>query len=123
MRNVKPVRVGECVLDGRHIYIQSMLNMRSDDIEGSVRQAVELEKAGCEIVRCGRLADSAFLVGEGDNIRYRHKFDPQRIPFYKFLYCNYSKFPFGCQHVSKMFHVKHYDRLQIHYSTIVEQCQ
>ncbi|MBR3759831.1 MAG: flavodoxin-dependent (E)-4-hydroxy-3-methylbut-2-enyl-diphosphate synthase [Ruminococcus sp.] len=51
MRNVKPVRVGECVLDGRHIYIQSMLNMRSDDIVGSVRQAVELEKAGCEIVR------------------------------------------------------------------------
>ena len=28
-----------------------MLNVRSDDIEGSVRQAVELEKAGCEIVR------------------------------------------------------------------------
>ncbi len=51
MRKVKPVRVGEYVLDGRHIYIQSMLNMRSDDIEGSVRQAVELEKAGCEIVR------------------------------------------------------------------------
>ena len=51
MRSVKPVRVGDCVLDGRHIYIQSMLNVRSDDIEGSVKQAVELEKAGCEIVR------------------------------------------------------------------------
>ncbi len=51
MRDVKPVRVGNCVLDGRHIYIQSMLNARSDDIEGSVRQAVELEKAGCEIIR------------------------------------------------------------------------
>ncbi|MCR5075297.1 MAG: flavodoxin-dependent (E)-4-hydroxy-3-methylbut-2-enyl-diphosphate synthase, partial [Ruminococcus sp.] len=36
---------------GKHIYIQSMLNARSDDIEGSVKQAVELEKAGCEIVR------------------------------------------------------------------------
>ncbi|MBR4510037.1 MAG: flavodoxin-dependent (E)-4-hydroxy-3-methylbut-2-enyl-diphosphate synthase, partial [Ruminococcus sp.] len=35
----------------KHIYIQSMLNARSDDIEGSVKQAVELEKAGCEIVR------------------------------------------------------------------------
>ncbi|MDE6787794.1 MAG: flavodoxin-dependent (E)-4-hydroxy-3-methylbut-2-enyl-diphosphate synthase, partial [Ruminococcus sp.] len=34
-----------------HIYIQSMLNARSDDIEGSVKQAVELEKAGCEIIR------------------------------------------------------------------------
>lgn len=51
MRNVRPVRVGDCVLDGKHIYIQSMLNKRSDDIEGSVRQAVELEAAGCEIIR------------------------------------------------------------------------
>ena len=51
MRHVRPVKVGDCVLDGKHIYIQSMLNMRSDDIEGSVRQAVELEKAGCEIIR------------------------------------------------------------------------
>ncbi len=51
MRNVKAVKVGDCVLDGNHIYIQSMLNSRSDDIEGSVKQAVELEKAGCEIVR------------------------------------------------------------------------
>ena len=51
MRNLKPVKVGECILDGKHIYIQSMLNARSDDVEGSVKQAVELEKAGCEIVR------------------------------------------------------------------------
>lgn len=51
MRNVKPVKVGDFILDGKHIYIQSMLNARSDDIEGSVKQAVELEKAGCEIIR------------------------------------------------------------------------
>lgn len=51
MRNVKPVRVGNCVLDGNHIYIQSMLNVRSDDIKGSVQQAEELENAGCEIIR------------------------------------------------------------------------
>lgn len=51
MRNVRPVKVGDCVLDGKHIYIQSMLNVRSDDIEGSVKQAVQLEKAGCEIIR------------------------------------------------------------------------
>ncbi len=51
MRNIKPVKVGDCVLDGKHIYIQSMLNARSDDIAGSVKQAVELEKAGCEIIR------------------------------------------------------------------------
>ncbi|MCM1528702.1 MAG: flavodoxin-dependent (E)-4-hydroxy-3-methylbut-2-enyl-diphosphate synthase [Alistipes sp.] len=51
MRNVKPVKVGGCVLDGNHIYIQSMLNVPSYDIRGSVEQAVELEKAGCEIIR------------------------------------------------------------------------
>jgi len=51
MRNVKAVKVGDCTLDGKHIYIQSMLNVRSDDIEGNVKQAVELEKAGCEIIR------------------------------------------------------------------------
>lgn len=51
MRNIKPVKVGGCVLDGSRIYIQSMLNVPSYDIEGSVKQAIELEKAGCEIVR------------------------------------------------------------------------
>lgn len=51
MRNVKSVKVGGLTLNGERIYIQSMLNARSDDIEGSVAQAVELEKAGCEIVR------------------------------------------------------------------------
>lgn len=51
MRNLKPVKVGNCTLDGSHIYIQSMLNTRSDDIAGSVAQAVALEQAGCEIVR------------------------------------------------------------------------
>ena len=51
MRKVKAVRVGGCLLDGKKIYIQSMLNTRSDDISGSIEQAVALEKAGCEIVR------------------------------------------------------------------------
>ena len=47
----KIVKVGNCILGSDHIYIQSMLNRRSDDIEGSVKQAIELENAGCEIVR------------------------------------------------------------------------
>lgn len=50
-RKVKPVRVGNLTLDGRKIYIQSMLNVPASDISDSVKQAVELEKAGCEIVR------------------------------------------------------------------------
>lgn len=51
MRSVHAVKVGDCTLDGKKIYIQSMLNVPASDIEGSIRQAVELEKAGCEIIR------------------------------------------------------------------------
>ncbi len=36
---------------GSKITVQSMLNVLAHDIEGNVAQAVELEKAGCEIVR------------------------------------------------------------------------
>ena len=51
MRKVKKVKLGDLTFGGGHIYIQSMLNVSSDDIEGSVKQAAALEKAGCEIVR------------------------------------------------------------------------
>jgi (E)-4-hydroxy-3-methylbut-2-enyl-diphosphate synthase len=51
MRKVKKVKIKNCILDGTHIYVQSMLNVPSYDIEGNVRQAKELEEAGCEIVR------------------------------------------------------------------------
>ena len=47
----KQVKVGNITLGDGHIYIQSMLNVRADDIENSVKQAIELEKAGCEIIR------------------------------------------------------------------------
>ena len=47
----KKVKVGNLTLGGEHIYIQSMLNIPADDVEGNVKQAVELEKAGCEIIR------------------------------------------------------------------------
>ena len=48
---MKKVKVGNCTLGSEKIYIQSMLNIPADDIENSVKQAVELEKAGCEIIR------------------------------------------------------------------------
>ncbi len=51
MRNIKPVKLKNITLGDGHIYIQSMLNTSSEDIEGSVKQAIELEKAGCEIIR------------------------------------------------------------------------
>ena len=47
----KKVKVGNLTLGDGHIYIQSMLNVPVDDIEGNVRQAKELEAAGCEIIR------------------------------------------------------------------------
>lgn len=50
-RVCKPVKVGGLLLDGSHIYIQSMLNVNSNDIEASVSQAQELEAVGCEILR------------------------------------------------------------------------
>ncbi len=37
--------------NGADVTIQSMLNTRADDIEGSVGQAIRLEKAGCQIIR------------------------------------------------------------------------
>lgn len=51
MRDLKTVRVGGLILDGKRIYIQSMLNVPSTDIEGSVKQAKALEAAGCDIIR------------------------------------------------------------------------
>lgn len=51
MRSVHAVKVGDCTLGSKKIYIQSMLNVSASDVEGNVRQAVQLEKAGCEIIR------------------------------------------------------------------------
>ncbi|MCC8196084.1 MAG: flavodoxin-dependent (E)-4-hydroxy-3-methylbut-2-enyl-diphosphate synthase [Ruminococcus sp.] len=48
---VRKVKIGNLMLGDGRIYVQSMLNTRADDIEGSVKQAVALEKAGCEIIR------------------------------------------------------------------------
>ena len=49
-KNTKQVTVGNVKIGGgADIVVQSMLNIPSTDVEGSVRQSVELEKAGCEI--------------------------------------------------------------------------
>lgn len=53
MRHIKrELKIGNTVIGGDNpVLVQSMLNIRSSDIEGNVKQAVELEKAGCQIVR------------------------------------------------------------------------
>lgn len=52
MKKTKKIYVGGLPIGGgSKISVQSMLNVPSTDIEGSVRQAVKLEKAGCDIIR------------------------------------------------------------------------
>ena len=46
------VKAGNVLIgNGAPVTIQSMLNTRADDIEGSVLQAKRLEEAGCQIIR------------------------------------------------------------------------
>ena len=51
-RKSKKIKIGNTFIGGDSpILVQSMLNVPAEDIEGSVKQAVELEKAGCKIIR------------------------------------------------------------------------
>ena len=50
-RKVIPVKLKDLTFGEGKIYIQSMLNVPSTDIEGSVAQALRLEEAGCDIIR------------------------------------------------------------------------
>lgn len=52
MRTSKKIKIGNTFMGGGSpILVQSMLNISSTDIENSVKQAVELENAGCQIIR------------------------------------------------------------------------
>ena len=52
MRISKKIKIGNTFLGGDSpILVQSMLNVPASDIENLVKQAVELEKAGCQIIR------------------------------------------------------------------------
>lgn len=51
-RKTRTVKIGDvCIGGDSKIAVQSMLNVPAHDVEGNVKQAIELEKAGCEIVR------------------------------------------------------------------------
>ncbi len=62
MLDVKPVKIKNLTLDGKHIYVQSMLNVPANDVVGSVKQAKELEAAGCEIIRAAIPDESALSL-------------------------------------------------------------
>ena len=53
LRNqTKKVKVGNIIVGGNnYVSIQSMLNKKASDFEGNLAQAVNLCKAGCEIIR------------------------------------------------------------------------
>lgn len=60
MRHSRAVRVGPVAVGGgAKITVQSMLNVLPSDTEGNVRQARELEKAGCDILRVAIPDESA----------------------------------------------------------------
>jgi (E)-4-hydroxy-3-methylbut-2-enyl-diphosphate synthase len=51
-RQSKRIKIGNTFMGGSEpVLVQSMLNIPADNIEDSVKQAVELEKAGCQVIR------------------------------------------------------------------------
>ena len=51
--HTKVIKIGNKKIGGGNpVLIQSMTNTRTDDVETTVKQILELEAAGCEIIRC-----------------------------------------------------------------------
>ena len=51
--NTKIIKIGDRQIGGGNpILIQSMTNTKTEDVQATVAQILELEKAGCEIIRC-----------------------------------------------------------------------
>lgn len=51
--NTKKVSIGGVSIGGcNNVVIQSMTNTKTEDVEATVSQILELEKAGCELIRC-----------------------------------------------------------------------
>lgn len=51
--HTKEVRIGDRVIGGDNpVLIQSMTNTKTEDVDATVAQILELEKAGCDIIRC-----------------------------------------------------------------------
>lgn len=60
-KNTRKIMVGNVEIGGNnHIVIQSMTNTKTKDVKATVNQILELEKAGCEVIRvaCLNLEDA-----------------------------------------------------------------
>ena len=67
------VKIGSRVIGGGNdILIQSMTNTKTEDAEATVSQILELEKAGCDIIRCAvpneEAADAIGRIKSGDRL-------------------------------------------------------
>lgn len=62
----REIRIGDRVIGGNHpILIQSMTNTKTEDVSGTVEQILQLEKAGCDIIRCAvPTIEAAKALGE-----------------------------------------------------------
>lgn len=64
--STKEIHIGNKVIGGQNpILIQSMTNTKTEDVAATVAQILELEKAGCEIIRCAvPTMEAAKALGE-----------------------------------------------------------
>ena len=62
----KEIRIGNRVIGGGNpILIQSMTNTKTEDVAATVQQILELEAAGCEIIRCAvPTMEAAYALAE-----------------------------------------------------------
>lgn len=82
-RDSKRIKIGNKFIGGKEkILVQSMLNKRSDDTIGNVNQAIELEKAGCEIIRIS--------VPDKDSLKNIHELKKNiRVPIVADIHFDY----------------------------------
>ncbi len=67
----KVIQIGGCLIGGGNpIAIQSMTNTKTEDVRATVSQILELEEAGCDIVRCAvpTMEAAAALAGIKEQI-------------------------------------------------------
>lgn len=64
--NTRVVQIGGRKIGGGNpVLIQSMTNTRTEDVKATVAQILELERAGCEIIRCAvPTKEAAAAIGE-----------------------------------------------------------